>query len=88
MDLYSFFFVLIFGGLYLLPIFIAVARRHRHLLPIVLTTLFFGWSGIGWVGALVWAALPSEKTEPLERKLAEAGYWEASEGEEEEGEKE
>jgi hypothetical protein len=37
--------------------------RHHNAVPIMLTNLFFGWTFIGWIGALIWAhtSLPKEK---------------------------
>jgi len=42
--------------LYFLPSLIALARSKRDLLAIFLLNLFLGWSVIGWIVALVWAA--------------------------------
>jgi len=46
-----------FGTLmYFLPSIIALAKSKRDLLAIFLLNLFLGWSVIGWIVALVWAA--------------------------------
>jgi len=53
------FFPLLFGFplvLYFLPSIIALARSKRDILAIFLLNLFLGWSIIGWVVALIWAA--------------------------------
>lgn len=42
--------------MYFLPSIIALARSKRDLLAIFLLNLFLGWSVIGWVVALIWAA--------------------------------
>jgi len=42
--------------MYFLPSIIAFARSKRDLLSIFLLNLFLGWSVIGWIVALVWAA--------------------------------
>jgi hypothetical protein len=58
------FFVPFFGFttvMYFLPSIIALARSKRDLLAIFLLNLFLGWSVIGWIVALVWAA----KTDPV-----------------------
>ena len=47
--------LLLFLPLYFLPAFIAYRRRHANRAPILLTTLFFGWTTIGWVIALIWS---------------------------------
>jgi hypothetical protein len=54
--------VLILGGLGLLalfvyfgPFFVALARRHNSAAAIFLVCLFFGWSVVGWLVALIWS---------------------------------
>ena len=59
MLLAHFFFFPFFGVgtlMYFLPSIIALAQSKRDLLAIFLLNLFLGWSVIGWVVALVWAA--------------------------------
>ena len=59
MVLAHFFFFPFFGFgtlMYFLPSIIALARSKRDLLAIFLLNLFLGWSVIGWIVALVWAA--------------------------------
>ena len=59
MMLAHFFFFPFFGlstVMYFLPSIIALARSKRDLLAIFLLNLFLGWSVIGWIVALVWAA--------------------------------
>jgi hypothetical protein len=60
MTLPAFFFFPLFGGfgfvMYFLPSIIALARGKRDILAIFLLNLFLGWSVIGWVVALIWAA--------------------------------
>jgi hypothetical protein len=59
MILSAFFFFPFLGLpflLYFLPSIIALARGKRDLLAIFLLNLFLGWSIIGWIVALVWAA--------------------------------
>jgi hypothetical protein len=41
---------------YFLPTMIASCRHHRNGSAIFLVNLFFGWSVIGWLIALVWSA--------------------------------
>ena len=45
----------------LLPIAVARYRGHPNTIPIVLVTLFFGWTLVGWVGALAWSFSSQEK---------------------------
>jgi hypothetical protein len=41
---------------YLFPWLLAWARHHPQQVPLFLFTLFLGWTGVGWVIALVWSA--------------------------------
>jgi len=54
------FFFPLFGGfgflMYFLPSIIALARNKRDIGGILLLNLFLGWTMIGWIVALVWAA--------------------------------
>ena len=42
--------------MYFLPSIIALIRSKRDLLSIFLLNFFLGWTMIGWIIALVWAA--------------------------------
>ena len=42
-------------AIYLAPVLIARARRHRNFVPILIITLFFGWTLAFWVLCLAWA---------------------------------
>jgi hypothetical protein len=55
----TFFFFPFFGFgfvLYFLPTIIAAIKSKRDIVAILLLNLFLGWSVIGWIVALVWAA--------------------------------
>jgi hypothetical protein len=64
MEVFEFFFSGFIGitlfvislALYFLPTIVAVVRKKRNTLAIFLLNLFLGWTFIGWVVALVWAA--------------------------------
>ena len=59
MILSTFLFFPFFGlgfFMYFLPSIIALARSKHDILAIFLLNLFLGWSVIGWIVALVWAA--------------------------------
>jgi hypothetical protein len=60
MVLSAFFFFPLFGGfgfvMYFLPSIIALLRSKRDTLAIFLLNFFLGWSVIGWIVALIWAA--------------------------------
>lgn len=48
--------ILVIGGfLYFLPGFIAIFRYHRSVRAIFLLLVLFGFTGIGWLIALVWS---------------------------------
>jgi hypothetical protein len=50
-------------AIYFIPTF--VASDHPHMAGIFLLNLFFGWTLIGWVGALIWAVTkPEHATAP------------------------
>ncbi len=40
---------------YFLPTICAQSRGHRNTMPIFILNLFLGWTGLGWIIALVWA---------------------------------
>ena len=61
MILAHLFFFPVFGigtVMYFLPSLIALAKSKRDLLAIFLLNFFLGWTMIGWIVALVWAARP------------------------------
>ena len=39
----------------LVPFAVAQRRNHQHATPILIITLLFGWTGLGWIVALTWA---------------------------------
>ena len=49
--------IIVIFGLYLLPVLISFLRRNKNWLAIFLLNLFLGWTGIGWVVALVWSVI-------------------------------
>jgi Superinfection immunity protein len=48
-------------GSYFFPSIIAVCRGHHNTLAIFLFNLLLGWTGLCWIGALVWAATAVQK---------------------------
>jgi len=54
-------FVLLILGffLYFLPIYLAINKKHFGAIAVL--TIFFGWTAIGWWGALFWAIIGDEK---------------------------
>ena len=58
---------------YFIPCIHAKNRRHPNLRSIVLLNIFLGWTLIGWVAALVWAASAIPPIEPIRVKASEEG---------------
>jgi len=56
---------------YFLPSMVAAARRHSNLIGVLLINAFFGWTVIGWIGALVWALTAPSR--PADAVTAGAG---------------
>jgi hypothetical protein len=53
-----------FITLYLLPSICAVFRKHNNQTPVFLVNLFFGWTILGWLVALIWSGTDNvRKTE-------------------------
>lgn len=52
MEILAILFIII---LYFLPSLIASDRKHNDKSAILITNLFFGWSGLGWIICLIWA---------------------------------
>lgn len=40
---------------YFVPSLIAWTRKHRSLPAIIALNILLGWTGLGWIGALVWS---------------------------------
>ena len=49
--------IIVIFGLYLLPSLISFLRRNKNWMAVFLLNLFLGWTGIGWVVALVWSVI-------------------------------
>ena len=47
-------------ALYFLPFGLAKYRKHHQSDAILLTNLLLGWTGLGWIAALIWAATATE----------------------------
>lgn len=59
----STFYVLIIVGLYFLPSILAGIWKKKQLNPILILNFLGGWTGIGWLVALVWACMEEENKE-------------------------
>jgi hypothetical protein len=44
-------------ALYFLPTLIAALRNHKNKLAVFLLNLLLGWTGLGWIGALIWSVM-------------------------------
>lgn len=53
-------------ALYFLPIIIAWLRGHHNKAPIFLLNLFLGWTGIGWLAALIWSVSSIKSRAPVD----------------------
>ena len=52
----QFWALVVFGGLfYWLPSIVAFARGSEGRFAILAVNFLLGWTGLGWIGALVWA---------------------------------
>jgi hypothetical protein len=49
---------------WLLPGIIADRRKHPKRKPIWFLTVFLGWTGIGWIPAMIWACWRIPKPKP------------------------
>ena len=47
--------ILLLVVLYFAPSIIALARSHHNKLAIFALNLLLGWTGLGWIGALIWS---------------------------------
>ena len=54
-------FLLIALAIYFIPTFVANSNQKDNATAIFLLNLFLGWTFVGWVVALVWAATKDKK---------------------------
>lgn len=52
-------FLILAALIYFIPAFIAFHRRHHYRWPIFAFNLGAAWTGLGWIGTLVWALWPA-----------------------------
>lgn len=48
-------------GLYFLPFALAKYRKHHQSDAILLVNLLLGWTVLGWIAALIWAATATDE---------------------------
>lgn len=58
-------FVIIAIAFYFIPTFVAMNRDHRQAGAIAVLNLLLGWTLVGWVAALVWAATATSPASPV-----------------------
>jgi hypothetical protein len=67
--------VALLAVVYFIPIFIARNRKAKAISGIAITNIFLGWTFVGWVVALAWAAsgevVSASNPSPQEPPLAE-----------------
>ncbi len=52
-------------GIYFLPTTIAMMTGSSLVAAVFVVNLFLGWSGLGWIAALVMAVLPKQKNQTI-----------------------
>ena len=57
--------IVILLALYFIPALVAAVRGHHQTIPIGILNLFFGWTLVGWVAALIWAKYPPCRAAPV-----------------------
>ncbi|MCU0945574.1 MAG: superinfection immunity protein [Rubritepida sp.] len=57
--------------LYFLPFIVAKLRGSAHVTGVFIVNLFLGATGVGWVGALVWAFASETKRDRERRRAVE-----------------
>lgn len=53
--------IMVLTVLYLFPAIIATAREHHQTAAIWVLNIFTGWTFVGWIASLVWAATQVRK---------------------------
>lgn len=51
----SFLLMVLLWAIYFIPSVVAFLRTHRSKVAILTLNILLGWSGVGWIVALVWA---------------------------------
>lgn len=51
-------------AVYFLPTIIADRRKHHQFNAIAALNLLLGWSGLGWIAAIVWSLTATKPAEP------------------------
>ena len=51
-------------AVYLIPFIVAARTEHARIGSVLALNLALGWTGIGWIAALWWAARPHRPAQP------------------------
>lgn len=70
LKLFFLMFMFLFFIVYFIPAFVAIGRKHVHVLQITILNAFLGWSFIAWVASLIWAT-----TNHTDRSTSTKGSW-------------
>jgi hypothetical protein len=68
-DLSQILFLLGLACLFFLPTIIAAKKRHPNAIGIFVVNLLFGWSGIAWIFALIWALIAPQASSPQKSRV-------------------
>lgn len=60
-DGFGFFIIAVLFLVHWIPTVIAFARGHHQKVAILALNFFLGWSGLGWIGALIWSLTAVQK---------------------------
>ena len=61
LSIWHIFILLILASFYFVPSIIAFNRQHHNWAAILALNLLLGWTGLGWVAALVWSLTAVQK---------------------------
>ncbi len=61
-------FALVLAALFFLPTIIAAKKRHPNRIGIFVVNLLMGWTGLGWIVALIWALIAPQTSSPQKSK--------------------
>lgn len=60
--------------IYMMPAIVAGARDHRQFGAILVLNLLLGWTLLGWIFALVWACMNTERDGDCRRRAGPYGH--------------
>ena len=69
-KLFLFIIIIVFVAVYFIPSFVAIGRKHAHVMQITILNAFLGWSFVPWVAALIWAT-----TNHIDEDVKTKGSW-------------